>query len=331
MNRQVRTGVAVVVLLVVILFCLGMAAPGDALVSLTVGWVFYLTRVLPQVQVSWPGVLTAAACLAGLAFGLHRLVGSFFPPWPARRTAVLLTLVVLMFIAGISGVGIAHQTAWLASSPEPLLARGSIRHMAARSQLQNNLKQLALAMHNYAGDHGDRLPPAAVYSKDGRPLLSWRVLLLPYIECETLYREFHLADPWDSPHNVRLLPRMPKTYYPPAGPIDGQPTRTHLQVFVGKGTAFEGTDGVDLQKGIPDGTSNTILVVEAAQAVPWTKPQDLPYDPDRPLPLLGVLSPESFNIGMADGSARTLNSKLSERTLRNAITRNDGQVLGTDW
>jgi hypothetical protein len=330
MNRKVLTGVAVAVLLLFILACLGMAAPGDALVSLAVGWVFYLIRVLPQVQVSWPGVLTAAACLAGLAFGLHRLLGSLFPPWPARRTAVLLGLVVLMFVAGITGVGIAHQTAWLLTSPEPFL-HSSMRDAVARIQLQNNLKQVTLAMHNYAGDNGGRLPPAAVYSKDGRPLLSWRVLLLPYIECETLYREFHLDEPWDSPHNLRLLPRMPKTYYPPAGPIDGQPTRTHLQIFVGKGTAFERTDGVDFVNDFLDGSSNTILVVEAAQAVRWTKPEDLHYDPDRPLPLLGVLSPESFNVGMADCSARTVSRKVSERTLRNAITRNDGQVLGNDW
>src|SRR5262245_3545388 len=141
-----------------------------------------------------------------------------------------------------------------------------------------------MAMHNYAGTHG-RLPPAVVYGKDGQPLYSWRVLLLPYIEQGELFKQFHLDEPWDSPHNSRLLERMPGSYAQPSGKKSlVPPYHTVCHVFVGKGTAFEEGRGVKIQEDFPDSTSNTILVIEAGTPVPWTKPEDLVYDPDGPLP-----------------------------------------------
>ena len=101
-------------------------------------------------------------------------------------------------------------------------------------------------MHNYNGTYG-RLPPAVVYGEDGKPLHSWRVLLLPFIEQQALYEEFRLDEPWDSPHNIALLPRMPLTYAPPPGKKwKVPPYHTVCQVFVGKGTAFDGREGLAL-------------------------------------------------------------------------------------
>src|SRR5712691_6018975 len=135
-------------------------------------------------------------------------------------------------------------------------------------------------MHNYS-DTYRRLPPAAVCGPDGKPLLSWRVLILPFLAQENLYQGFHLDEPWDSSHNIQLLSRMPSAY----GPYKGDPPKdggTYFQAFVGPGAAFEGTKGLTYAD-FKDGTSNTIMVVEAWDAVPWTKPEDLTYDPDRPL------------------------------------------------
>src|SRR5262245_6014980 len=117
----------------------------------------------------------------------------------------------------------------------------------------------------YAERHGGRLPPAILYDEQGRPLHSWRVLILPYLEEEALYHQFRLDEPWDSPHNLALLPWMPKVYGVPNDvPVDlgAEPHTTFCQVFVGKWTAFEGTQGLSCPKDFPDGTSNTALLAE---------------------------------------------------------------------
>ena len=185
-------------------------------------------------------------------------------------------------------------------------------------------------MHNYDSTHGS-LPPHAVYGKDGRPLLSWRVLILPFIEQDTLYKKFRLDEPWDSPHNLALLPEMPRTF----GRYDYGPTRephtTFYQVFVGKGAAFEGAKGMTPREDFPDGTSNTFLIVEGGAAVPWTKPEDLPYAADRPVPALGGLLKATIRAALADGSIHSFKRDTSEATLRAAVTRNGGDRLGDDW
>src|SRR5437868_5576967 len=99
-------------------------------------------------------------------------------------------------------------------------------------------------MHNYEIAHG-RLPPAVVYGKNGQPLYSWRVLLLPYIDADNLYAQFHLDEPWDSPHNRQFVEQMPPTFALPgskAGKVP--PGYTCCHVFVGKGTAFEKPEGM---------------------------------------------------------------------------------------
>jgi hypothetical protein len=204
-----------------------------------------------------------------------------------------------------------------------------LRMAAARAAATNNLKQLGLAMHSYADKNEGRLPPQAVLGKDGKALLSWRVLILPYLEQDALYKEFHLDEAWDSPHNKKLLKKMPKVYAHPASPA--RRGETHFQAFVGNGAFFEGKRGLRFPADFPDGTSNTIMFVEAAKAVPWTKPEDLPYNPKKPLPKLGGFFPGGFLAGLCDGSVRFVRNSVSTKTLRNAITRNDGEVLGADW
>jgi hypothetical protein len=200
------------------------------------------------------------------------------------------------------------------------------RRSVGRFQNQNNLRQLLLAMHNYHSTF-NRLPPAAIYDKRGKPLLSWRVQILPFIEQDALYKEFHLDEPWDSDHNKKLLDKMPRTFM-----AEGQAktNRTHYQVFVGKGTCFEGKKGIQFSD-ITDGLSNTFLIVEAGNAVPWTKPEDLPYDTDKPLPKLGGGAPGGFLAGYADGSVHFLKQDIKPSTLHLLIQRNDGQPLPADY
>jgi Protein of unknown function (DUF1559) len=191
------------------------------------------------------------------------------------------------------------------------------------------MKQLGLACHTYAAEHGT-LPPAAVRGIDERPLLSWRVLLLPYIDQEELYREFRLDEPWDSEHNIRLLERMPTTYAAPGYLMKRiPPNHSVCHVFVGPGTAFEGPRGL-AWKDFPDGQSSTILIVEAGEPVPWTKPEEIAFGPNIPI-RLRTLFRDDFRVAMADGSMRFVRKDIDEARLRAAITRNGGESIGLGW
>jgi hypothetical protein len=197
---------------------------------------------------------------------------------------------------------------------------------------ENNLKQIALALHSFHDAH-KALPPPAILSKDGKPLLSWRVAILPYIEQAPLYMQFKLDEPWDSPHNKKLLESMPNVYAP-VGVKPKEPHATFYQVFTGPGTGMEsqrvpgalfGARGPSLPRFL-DGTANTLLVVEAGEAVPWTKPDDLPYDAKKPPPKLGGMFKDGFHAAFGDGSVRFFR-QVDEATLRALITRNGGEVI----
>jgi hypothetical protein len=213
------------------------------------------------------------------------------------------------------------------SSALLLPAVQKVREAANRTKSANNLRLLALAMHMYHDTYG-HFPPAAVYSKEGKPLYSWRVLLLPYLEEEQLYKQFKLDEPWDSEHNRPLLARMPKVYALPAGQ-GKEPHATFYQGFVGPRAAFEGKEGKRLAD-FTDGTSNTLLIAEAAEAVPWTKPVDLPYDAKKPLPKLGGPGQDYFNAAFADGAVRAIKKNIGKEVLRALITRNGNEAINPD-
>ncbi len=360
-------------------------------------------------------------------------------------------------------------------------------NLARQSGVETNLAEIGKAMHQYLKVH-EHFPPAAISSKDGKPLLSWRVALLPYLGHEELYKQFKLDEPWDSEHNQKLLDKMPRVYSSVSGPegdwmfrilpyieqdfqkyapsfqtpgggpipiylcpsrrtldwlplpeflwemisdgtsntirdgtsntilIDGKfwrrqpaqlpagivatwlcqpadanaailsmalgspllspthaggvnfvfsdgatrpglswwdwsewptmPVRTyfapsdsissvtHFRVFVGPGAAFEGTEGLTATR-FADGMSSTILIVEAEDAVPWTKPDELLYSADKPLPKLGVPGRDGFYAVFGDGTVRLLMTRFlkeefKEEMLRRLILRNDGMPVELD-
>ncbi len=213
-----------------------------------------------------------------------------------------------------------------------------LRKVAETAREQNNLRQLAIAMHNFASTYDDRLPAPAIYGKDGKALLSWRVALLPYVEQAPLYNQFRLDEPWDSAHNKKLLAKMPAVFSPPPG-AKARPGHTFYRVFTGRSTVFPEPDvkafkgpslGLSINR-LPDGTSNTLMIVEAGESVSWTKPEELPYDDKKALPKLGAL-PNRFVAAFADGSVVTFDKKIPERLLRLLITADDGQPVNwEEW
>jgi hypothetical protein len=195
---------------------------------------------------------------------------------------------------------------------------------AIQTQSVNHLKQMGLAMHVYH-DANKHFPAAASYSKDGKPLLSWRVMLLPLLGQKQLYNQFHLDEPWDSPNNKSLIDKMPAVFKSPKSAIK-EPGKTNYVVPVGPGTLFEDRNGIPL-KNVKDGAGYTIMavVVDDDHAVIWTKPDDLQYDPKNPAKGLGKLFQGVFIALFADGSCRKISLPRPDDELRAAFSINGGE------
>jgi prepilin-type processing-associated H-X9-DG protein len=155
--------------------------------------------------------------------------------------------------------------------------------------------------------------------------LSWLVLLLPYLEEQSLYAEFKLDEPWDSPNNKRLLARMPKVYHCPSW-SDQATTDTTYQVLVGPGTMFEKSEGISMSD-VPDGIGSTLLVVESTAPVSWTQPSDITYTPKTPVNNIGSKHPGGSNALFTDGSVKFIKSTLNPATLEALATRNGGEAI----
>lgn len=190
-----------------------------------------------------------------------------------------------------------------------------------------SMMKLYQGMSAYEREHG-RLPAAAISNKDGKPLLSWRVAILPYINHDALYRQFKLDEPWDSEHNLKLLPKIPEIITT-MGAKTKEDYVTAYRVFTGPDTAFDGKEGLKLED-LTDGRDTTLLLVEAAEAVPWTKPEELPYDATKPLPKLGGALREQFPIITANGAGHYLPLRFNHDLFRALITRNDGKAVTID-
>jgi uncharacterized protein DUF1559 len=200
------------------------------------------------------------------------------------------------------------------------------REAARRTQSMNNMKQQMLALLNH--ESAKKAFPAHAIYKDGKPLLSWRVQILPYIEQQALYEQFHLDEPWDSEHNRALIQHMPQVYANPNMPL--QAGKTNYLAVVGKDCVFDGTDKGMQLRNITDGTSKTIALVEAdpAKAVEWTKPDDWQFDPNNPSAGLGHIRAGGWLSAFADGSVQFISSTIDQNMLKAFFTRAGGEAGG---
>jgi hypothetical protein len=192
---------------------------------------------------------------------------------------------------------------------------------------KNRLRQIMLAMHSHHSQFRTFPPPSnASYDADGRPLLSWRVHLLPFVEQNSLYELFHLDEPWDSEHNRALLDKMPDVYRSRGIAADGNRTGFVL---------FQHPEMYPIDKQGPklpafrDGTSNTLMVLEVGPelAVPWTRPDDLSFDPKEPLAALGKLPQDGLWGGFADGAVRRIRADIRPDVFRGILTSSGQEVL----
>ena len=199
---------------------------------------------------------------------------------------------------------------------------------ANRSQSVNHLKQIGLAFHNYHAANNHFPPPVLHGGKSGKVPYSWRVAILPYIEAQELYNQYNFDEPWDGPNNRKLIDQMPAVYG--YSDVSGaKPGHTAYFVFTGPDAALGKGDKPSVAD-ITDGTSNTLLAVEARREVPWTKPEDIPFDPQVDLPQLGGFTPEGFNALFGDGSVRYIRKSVNPIVLKALITRAGGEVISSD-
>ena len=283
----------------------------------------------PKVKAPRPVTDLPEALASVFAIGaINRVDGLLADPKFVVRDKAALTVAVplpkelLVVAGGLGALGAALVV--------PAVQK--VRGAAARMQSMNNLKQIGLAIHNYNDANGHM--PRDIVDKDGKPILSWRVAILPYIEQDNVYKQFKMDEPWDSPNNKRWSQLRIKAFMSPdegswAAKEDAGWGLTNYRAVSGPGAAFE--PGKKLKfADFTDGLSNTIMVVETDKAVPWAKPDDYPFDPKKPLPKI-ITAPNgkpTFNTLLGDGSVRALKTNLAEKTLKALFTRNGGEVIG---
>jgi hypothetical protein len=197
---------------------------------------------------------------------------------------------------------------------------------AERTASINNLKQIAVAIINFV-DMKKTLPAGAILSKDGKPLLSWRVAILPFLEQNQLFAQFKLDEPWDSEHNKALIEKMPDVLKAPGSKATSEFKTVYLAVR-GDNTAMPLDKPVKIRS-ITDGMSATIAVVEVAddKAVIWTKPDD--FEPDEKNPIAGLVGLRDgvFLAAFCDAHVQEIPANVDLESLKALFTRNGGEIV----
>ncbi|NUQ63252.1 MAG: DUF1559 domain-containing protein [Pirellulales bacterium] len=251
--------------------------------------------------------------------------GPVYAPPPKRTSGPAVLVIVLVAALGIVVVCGGIMAALL------LPAVQAAREAARRSQCTNNLKQIALAMHNYHDTYGS-FPPAYLADKNGKPMHSWRVLLLPFLEQQALYEQYNFDEPWDSPANQRIASTVVPVYNCPSNPNTSSPQTSYV-MLVGPGTISDGASATKIQD-IADGSSNTILVIEATgTSIGWTEPRDLDatkitFEVNEPMGgEIESLHPGGVNCAMCDGAVRFLSDTIDPKTVRGMSTISGGEAV----
>jgi|GEM_PF-1780727 len=227
--------------------------------------------------------------------------------------------------------GDGSQLTLLGSSPEETiqLARRlfGLKDAETSSGSVESLKRLTIALHNFH-DNYDQFPPQALVNTSGDRLMSWRVMLLPFLDQQKLYEQFHLDEPWNSEHNKQLISQMPDVFRPGNGqsPAD---FHTCLLAPMTENSVF-GSRGLPTRiQDVTDGTSNTLLLVEAdvSKAVIWTKPEDLVVDVAAPILSLAPESTTGFWASYVDGSVRFILKDNSSKVIQAIMSMNGNDTM----
>ena len=246
---------------------------------------------------------------------------------PASKSSGTTLVIILAVVGGGMILLLVGAILIALLLPAVHTAREAARQIACK----NNLKQIAVAMHSYHADHGS-FPPAYVADDNGKPMHSWRVLLLPYLDHQWLYDRYDFSKPWDSVENTALASLMPSCYRCPSESDPGA-QGTSYRVVVGPGTMFPGEKTTTMD-GITDGLSDTIMLVESSDsAVGWMEPTDLDVTQIKfnvnPGGADEISRRHSFgaNVAFGDGNIAGLGDNVSSETVEAMITASAGETI----
>jgi hypothetical protein len=307
-----RTELVVVLVLLLLITCFMVPAIEMSGTGLFLGWLYFLLRVVPQMQPAWDQVGVFVVGVLALTLLLHHLVRRTLPAWSLGRSVRVVGLVLLVFVAGTAFVGVMHQTGWLLFSKEPWLNRSGERIGSS-----NNLRQLVISLQNVV-DTEKALPAGLVASPHGEPLHGWPTLLLPYIEQETLFKQLDLTKPWNDPANAKLTQTRIDLYQHPGrrgDEVAGRPAihyAANVRVFAS-----------ELRRKLSDfeaGASNTIVFGEVTgQFQPWAAPvqwRDPAFGLGHPAGFGSPVGLRQVAVAMLDGSVRTFTVGPDEAEFR---------------
>ncbi len=208
------------------------------------------------------------------------------------------------------------------------------REAAKRMQCTNYIKQIGLAFHNYHDTH-HALPPLYTVDADGKPLHSWRVLILPFLEETALYEQIRLDEPWDSEHNSQFHDRVVRAYQCPSNPAAKPGANCCYSVIAGEAFVPAKTEKAMTGLGFSamrDGTSNTIGIIEVRKPFCWMDPtQDVTLaDLEQFKPGQGRIGSShsgGFIMGLLDGSVHFISDTTDPQILKGMGDIDDGKLF----
>lgn len=239
----------------------------------------------------------------------------------ARTRKRQLTCLGITLLGGVFIICLLFRTDW-----------GS--EAARRTSCKTNLHRIGLALHSYYDEYGC-FPPAHIADDHGRPMHSWRVLILPYLNEDALYAQYRFDEPWNGLNNSQLADRISTVYQCPTEVCrrDNRQAWTSYVAVIGPHTCWPGSEPVRVSD-ITDGTSETLFVVEIHNSgIHWMEPRDLKVTQMPQMINAPGMGYSSAHVGgahglLADGSVRFLSEKTPAETLRRLIERDDGEPAG---
>ncbi|MDB2686517.1 DUF1559 domain-containing protein [Mariniblastus sp.] len=289
-----------------------------------------------------PHSKTSVLAIVSLVLGIASLFCLIFTGIPAIILGIIAYLKTSKSNGYVKGGGLAiggivtGALGCLLSVVVIVPAISAVSAAAQQTETRNKIKQMGLACLNYESGHARF--PSNISRENPEGGLSWRVHILPFLseEGKQIHAQFHLDEPWDSPHNKTLIPLIPQTYQHskiqaqlPEGHTVFQMPTSEPSEMKPAAILVEGEQGATFGS-VSDGSSNTILLIEtdAQSAVPWTKPMDWRFDPDNPKRNLGNHFPSGTSFGRCDGSTSVLDIKtVPDEIVKALFTRSGGEVV----